>query len=51
MDRMESHGVPGSTHVAATTYELLRDRFLFEERGTIEVKGKGLMKTYLLSPV
>ncbi|HUL11022.1 MAG TPA: adenylate/guanylate cyclase domain-containing protein [Methylococcaceae bacterium] len=49
--RMESHGVPGRTQVAATTYELLRDRFLFEERGTIEVKGKGLMKTYLLSPV
>jgi adenylate cyclase len=49
--RMESHGVPGRTQVAATTYELLRDRFQFEERGTIEVKGKGSMKTYFLFSV
>jgi class 3 adenylate cyclase len=48
VDRMESHGVPGRIQVAATTYELLRDRFLFEERGTIEVKGA--MKTYFLCP-
>ena len=46
--RMESHGEPGRTHVAAATYELLRDRFQFEERGTIDVKGKGSMKTYFL---
>jgi class 3 adenylate cyclase len=46
--RMESHGVPGRTQVAETTYELLRDRFRFEERGAIEVKGKGSMKTYFL---
>jgi adenylate cyclase len=46
--RMESHGLPGRTQVAATTYECLRDRFRFEERGAIEVKGKGSMKTYFL---
>ncbi len=46
--RMESHGVPGTIHVAAATYERLRDRYVFEERGTIEVKGKGAMTTYLL---
>jgi adenylate cyclase len=46
--RMESHGVPGRTQVTAATYEFLRDRFQFEERGTIEVKGKGSMKTYFL---
>jgi class 3 adenylate cyclase len=49
--RMESHGVPGRTQVAETTYQLLRDHFLFEERGTIEVKGKGAMKTYFLCPM
>jgi class 3 adenylate cyclase len=48
---MESHGVPGKTQVSGTTYELLRDRFQFEERGTIEVKGKGSMKTYFLCSV
>jgi adenylate cyclase len=46
--RMESHGVPGRTQVAATTYEFLRDRFQFEERGTIEVKDKGAMQAYFL---
>ena len=47
--RMELHGAAGRTHVSATTYERLRDRFRFEERGVIEVKGKGPMTTYFLS--
>ena len=46
--RMESHGVPGRVHVAETTYELLRDRFHFEERGEVDVKGLGAMRTYFL---
>ena len=27
---------------------LLADRFVFRERGTVEVKGKGPMRTYFL---
>lgn len=46
--RMESQGEPGRTQVAATTYQFLRDRYRFEERGIFEVKGKGSMKTYFL---
>ena len=46
--RMESQGLPGSIQVSATTYERLRDRYLFEERTPIQVKGKGEMITYLL---
>ncbi|MCT7987317.1 adenylate/guanylate cyclase domain-containing protein [Laspinema olomoucense] len=46
--RMESHGIPGQIQVSEVTYFLLRDRFQFESRGTINVKGKGMMKTYLL---
>jgi adenylate cyclase len=46
--RMESHGVPGRIHVSAATYELLKEQFLFEERGVISVKGKGEMQTYWL---
>lgn len=46
--RMESQGLPGSIQVSATTYERLRDRYLFEERSPIQVKGKGEMITYLL---
>jgi class 3 adenylate cyclase len=46
--RMESHGVPGRIHVTETTYLALREQFDFEERAPMEIKGKGLMKTYLL---
>lgn len=46
--RMESTGVPGCIQVSATTYEYLKERYKFEERGKIEVKGKGKMMTYLL---
>jgi PAS domain S-box-containing protein len=46
--RMESLGIPGTIQVTTNTYEQLRDKFLFEERGVIPVKGKGEMTTYLL---
>ncbi len=46
--RMESSGLPGRIQVTETTYKLLRDQFELEERGAVEVKGKGLMTTYLL---
>ena len=46
--RMESHGVPGRIQVTLDTYTRLRDRYQFEERGRIPVKGKGEMKTYFL---
>ncbi|MFQ3628626.1 MAG: adenylate/guanylate cyclase domain-containing protein, partial [Cyanobacteriota bacterium] len=32
----------------AATYERLQDKFQFEKRGPIEVKGKGEMTTYFL---
>ncbi|XP_067287599.1 guanylate cyclase soluble subunit beta-2 isoform X1 [Pseudorasbora parva] len=48
--RMESHGVPDHIHVSPSTYSVLKDKAIFEiaERGEIEVKGKGLMRTYFL---
>jgi adenylate cyclase len=46
--RMETQGLPGSIQVTGATYERLRDKFVFEERGVIDVKGKGKMQTYLL---
>ncbi len=46
--RMESHGVPNRVHVTEVTYRLLRDQFEFEDRGEMEIKGKGAMRTYLL---
>ncbi|HEX8128046.1 MAG TPA: adenylate/guanylate cyclase domain-containing protein [Pyrinomonadaceae bacterium] len=46
--RMESHSTPGRIQVTAATFERLRHAYLFEPRGTINVKGKGDMHTYFL---
>jgi len=46
--RMESHGLPWRIKVSEATYKLLEYKYLFDERGTIDVKGKGAMTTYLL---
>lgn len=47
--RMESSGVAGRIQVTASTYERLKDQFVFEERGATLVKGKGEMITYWLT--
>jgi adenylate cyclase len=46
--RMESHGKVGEVQISESTYQLIKDLYSFESRGEIEIKGKGLMKTYLL---
>jgi adenylate cyclase len=49
--RMESHGSPGQIQITRATYELLKDDFVCEPRGQLEVKGKGAMDTwYLVGP-
>ena len=46
--RMESHGIAGRIQVTDSTYDRLHNKYVFEERGTIDVKGKGEMITYWL---
>ena len=46
--RMQSDGMPGRIQITRATYELLRDEFVCEPRGTIAVKGKGEMETWYL---
>jgi class 3 adenylate cyclase len=46
--RMESHGMPGEIQVTERAYERLRGGYELRRRGTIDVKGKGPMTTYLL---
>ena len=46
--RMESGGIPGAIQVTAATEALIRDEFVCEPRGVVNVKGKGDMSTYLL---
>lgn len=46
--RMESHAQPGTIQVTERTYERLRERYELVPRGSLEIKGKGKMTTYLL---
>jgi class 3 adenylate cyclase len=46
--RMELQGLPGYIQVTAAFYEQLKDRYIFEERGAIPVKGTGDMIVYWL---
>ena len=46
--RMESHGVPGRVHVSEATHAALQGAFELERREPIDVKGKGVMQTYLV---
>jgi adenylate cyclase len=46
--RMESTDSVGRIQVPEAMYELLKDEFVLRERGLIEVKGKGIMRTWYL---
>ncbi|CAF1658568.1 unnamed protein product [Adineta ricciae] len=49
-NRMESTGLPERIHLSIETYRRLKnpEQYIFEERGEIDIKGKGLMRTYFL---
>ncbi|MBI3153494.1 MAG: adenylate/guanylate cyclase domain-containing protein [Chloroflexi bacterium] len=46
--RMESHGLGGAVQITQATYELIKDEFVCEPRGTVNVKGKGEMEVWLV---
>ena len=46
--RMESGGLPDAVQVTRSVYEQLKTLFVFEARGTIEIKGKGSIEAWLL---
>jgi guanylate cyclase len=46
--RMESHGSPDAIQITRSTWELLRDDFVTEPLGLVEVKGKGPVETWRL---
>lgn len=49
--RMESNGIPGAIQVTANVQEKMKDRFAFESRGQVEIKGKGVTEVFLLRKV
>jgi adenylate cyclase len=46
--RMESNGIGGRIQVSETTYKVLKDKYILEQRGMIDIKGKGRLMTYWL---
>jgi adenylate cyclase len=46
--RMESTDVEGRIQVPHAMYKRLKDDYLLEERGLVDIKGKGLMHTWYL---
>ena len=46
--RMESHGTPDKIQITRSTWELLRDDFVAEPLGLVDVKGKGAVETWRL---
>jgi adenylate cyclase len=46
--RMESQGTPDRIQITRATYDLIKDDFMCEYRGTVPVKGKGEMETWYL---
>lgn len=47
--RMESHGLPGRVQMTEATRAQLPDSFAMEERGVVEIKAKGPMRTWFLN--
>jgi len=48
--RMESTGVPDAIQVTRSVFEKVKDRYPFEHRGMVDVKGKGSIETWVLHP-
>jgi class 3 adenylate cyclase len=48
--RIETLGEAGRVNISGSTYELVKDKFNFIERGKIEAKGKGEIDMYFVEP-
>jgi class 3 adenylate cyclase len=46
--RMEQHGLPGKIQVTREVVKNVGNSFSFELRGTLNIKGKGLLECYFL---
>jgi len=46
--RMESQGIPGEVQITDNVAVKLQGKFTMRERGNIEVKGRGIMRTWVL---
>jgi class 3 adenylate cyclase len=49
--RMESHAEDGRIHITDQVYRIVKNEFVCQPRGTIQVKGKGAMETYFITGI
>lgn len=49
--RMESHGSEGNIQITRATYDLIKDDFVCQPQGTVNVKGKGEMDVWYVTGV
>ena len=47
--RLESSSLPGRIHVSTELRDTLGDKFRYEDRGEVELRGKGKMRTWFLT--
>lgn len=47
--RMESHGQEGTIQITRATYELIKEEYVCEPQGTVNVKGKGEMEVWFVT--
>ena len=46
---MEQNSDAGKVNISESTYELVKGKFAFEDRGEVDVKGKGKLRMYYVS--
>ncbi|MCX7998835.1 MAG: guanylate cyclase, partial [Leptospiraceae bacterium] len=46
--RLESTGIEGEIQISEKTKEILGEEYFIQKRGEIEIKGKGMITTYIL---
>jgi class 3 adenylate cyclase len=49
--RLESSGEPGKVNISGSTYDLVRDQFACQYRGSIEAKHKGEIDMYFVEGI
>ncbi|MCL7987332.1 hypothetical protein M8998_05185 [Sphingobacterium sp. lm-10] len=47
--RLEQHSLPGKINISESTYQLVKDYYIFENRGLVEAKGKGEIPMYFVN--
>jgi adenylate cyclase len=47
--RMEQNSVPGKINISENTYHQVKEYFACEDRGLIEVKGKGMLRMFYVN--